>query len=247
MKTESEIGKGHFGKVYKGSYQGKDAAVKILCNRSAENAVIELGGQLAALQHPNIVKYYGFVQDEIIWAVMDFCSNRSLKEFVQKDRDAYPVKKLSQYTQSAADGMAYLESERVIHRNLRMVSLLIDFNMNLKVSDYGWATPADIKKGIRYPIKWTAPEAFSQQKFDSKSDVWSFGVVIYEIFTYGKEPYEGMKGQDIFTEVFQAGARLPVPPDTPNPWNDLMPRCFHLDPDKRPAFAAFGGLSEKVF
>ena len=89
MKTEAEIGKGHFGKVYKGSYQGKETAVKILCNRSAENAVIELGGQLASLSHPNIVKYYGYVQDEIIWVVMDFCVYGSLKGLVLKDGSGF--------------------------------------------------------------------------------------------------------------------------------------------------------------
>ena len=90
VKTEAEIGKGHFGTVYKGSYQGKEAAVKILCNRSAENAVSELGGQLASLSHPNIVKYYGYVQDEIIWVVMDYCANGNLKDLAQKDSSCFP-------------------------------------------------------------------------------------------------------------------------------------------------------------
>ena len=65
-----------------------------------------------------------------------------------------------------------------------------------------------MSQGIRYPIKWTAPEAFSEQKFDSRSDVWSFGVVLYEVFSYGKEPYEGMNATDIFTEVYESQRAL---------------------------------------
>jgi len=236
VQCESEIGKGHFGKTYKGRFQNNDAAIKILHNRSAENAVVDEGGRLASLEHPNVVRYYGFVQDEIIWVVMEYCSKGNLKELLKSDGSSYTPDKLSKFMSGTANGMAHLEGEGVIHRNLRCTSLLVTGNEEIKVSDYGFGTKEDIQMGIRHATKWTAPEAYAQHKYTSKSDVWSFGVVIYEVFSYGKEPYEGMTSDDVFTKVFRDGERLSPPSECTGPWSSVMPQCFHLDANKRPGF-----------
>ncbi|XP_075242192.1 tyrosine-protein kinase CSK-like isoform X2 [Convolutriloba macropyga] len=236
FSTEEEIGKGHFGVVYRGKYKDKAAAIKILYNRSAENAVEKEGGKLAGVDHSCVVKYHGYMQDETIWVIMEFCGRGSLKQILKSHHVA--PDQLSTWLTQAATGMAQLEKESIIHRNLRCRSLLISSDDQCKLSDYGWGTREDIQRSIRHPVKWTAPEVFAQQIYTSKSDAWSFGVVIWEVFSYGNDPYEKMSPSDIFIRVFQDGERLSPPADCRSPWTQIMPECFHLSPEKRPTFAS---------
>jgi len=248
FNVESEIGRGHFGTVYKGTYKDKDAAIKILKNRSAENAVEKEGGRLAGVSHPFVCKYFGYMQDETIWVIMEYCPKGSLLDILQKEKP--PSDKLSKWLAQTSSGMAQLEHEGVIHRNLRCRSLLISADDTCKISDYGWGTKEDIERSIRHPVKWTAPEVFAQQIYTSKSDVWSYGVTVWEVYSYGQEPYEKMRPNDVFVAVFQEGERLSPPAECKSPYSDIMPQCFALNPEKRPTFASInqktGGDSERA-
>lgn len=138
-----------------------------------------------------------------------------------------------------ADGMSYLEEKNSIHRDLAARNVLVGQDYICKVADFGLARvikePFYISEEKKIPYKWSAPEAISHGKFSNKSDVWSFGILLYEIITYGGVPYPAYSNQEVYQQV-TIGYRMPKPPNCPDFLYETMCRCWSAEPAHRPDF-----------
>ncbi|XP_058542215.1 protein-tyrosine kinase 6 isoform X2 [Neofelis nebulosa] len=162
------------------------------------------------------------------------------------DEKTLPVSELVDLASQVAEGMCYLESQNYIHRDLAARNILVGENNICKVGDFGLARliKEDIylSHGRNIPYKWTAPEALSRGLYSIKSDVWSFGILLHEIFSRGQMPYAGMSNHEAFLRV-DSGYRMPCPPESPPAAYKLMLSCWNRDPEQRPCFKA---LREKL-
>ena len=135
-----------------------------------------------------------------------------------------------------AGGMAYLERCRYIHRDLAARNVLVGENLLCKVANFEMAQIIDeALRQVKFAPKWTAPEAALNKKFSIKSDVWSFGIVLYEIITYGRIPYPGMTNAQVLEQV-KNGYRMPRPPGCPDKLYKIMLNCWQEEPESRPTF-----------
>ena len=137
--------------------------------------------------------------------------------------------------------MKYLESQNILHRDLALRNLLVsgeEGNYIVKVSDFGLSRNIDDyykSENINVPVKWTAPEVFEYGKFTVKCDVWSLGIVLWELFSYGAIPYPTMSNEKVFEKV-KNDYRMPAPDNCPNEIYQIMLQCWNNDPQKRPTF-----------
>merc|ERR1712200_361260 len=150
-----------------------------------------------------------------------------------------------------AAGMAYLESQNYIHRDLAARNVLVGDNNVVKIADFGLARlikedEYEARVGARFPIKWTAPEAANYSRFSIKSDVWSFGILLTELITYGRIPYPGMTNAEVLHQV-EHGYRMQAPQGCPPHLYDIMLECWHKDAMKRPTFETLQWKLEDFF
>jgi len=246
LRLLSKIGDGSFGSVSKALWQEKtEVAVKQLKmgNNSVEPFMKE-ALIMMDLQHQNILTLYGVVSDQPIWIVTEYMVNGSLSKFLSygEGRD-FSFMQLLDISLQVSSAMRYLEKKELIHCDLRAANVLVGERNVCKVADFGLTRcinkTFDQNKNERFPIRWTAPEVMEFHKFTLKSDVWSYGVLLYEIFTKGKRPYERLKSSEILDNI-KEGYRLPEPCcfDEPNPKElyQLMKECWDLNLENRPTF-----------
>uniref|UniRef100_A0A8C4S6S7 PTK6 protein tyrosine kinase 6b n=1 Tax=Erpetoichthys calabaricus TaxID=27687 RepID=A0A8C4S6S7_ERPCA len=139
-----------------------------------------------------------------------------------------------------AEGMCYLESRNYIHRDLAARNILVNEYGTCKVADFGLARLIDviyISNAVKIPYKWTAPEAITHGRYSVKSDVWSFGILLFEIISYGQIPYSGK------IYILKTGYRMPPPENCPDIIYKLMLACWNDRPKERPSFKE---LSEQL-
>uniref|UniRef100_A0A8C8GIT4 Tyrosine-protein kinase n=1 Tax=Oncorhynchus tshawytscha TaxID=74940 RepID=A0A8C8GIT4_ONCTS len=208
---------------------------------SAE-AFMEEANLMKTLQHDRLVRLYAVVTKvEPIYIITEYMSNGSLLDFLKSEVGCkVQLPKLIDFSAQIAEGMAYIEKKNYIHRDLRTANVLVSESLLCKIADFGLARVIEddqytAREGAKFPIKWTAPEAINYGSFTIKSDMWSFGVLLYEIITYGKIPYPGMSNGEVMTSV-QRGYRMPRPENCPNELYDIMTSCWKSKPDDRPTF-----------
>uniref|UniRef100_A0A4W5M5H0 Tyrosine-protein kinase n=1 Tax=Hucho hucho TaxID=62062 RepID=A0A4W5M5H0_9TELE len=208
---------------------------------SAE-AFMEEANLMKTLQHDRLVRLYAVVTKvEPIYIITEYMSNGSLLDFLKSEVGCkVQLPKLIDFSAQIAEGMAYIEKKNYIHRDLRTANVLVSESLLCKIADFGLARVIEddqytAREGAKFPIKWTAPEAINYGSFTIKSDMWSFGVLLYEIITYGKIPYPGMSNGEVMTSV-QRGYRMPRPENCPNELYDIMNSCWKSKPDDRPTF-----------
>ncbi|XP_071119659.1 tyrosine-protein kinase STK-like [Haliotis cracherodii] len=246
-KTE-KLGAGYFGEVWKGKLRGKlDIAIKMLKpGRMTVKEFIREARTMNKLRHVRLVQLLAVCTNcEPVLLITEYMANGSLLDFLRRDRRTkLEHTMMLNMTRQIAEGMAYLESRNFIHRDLRAGNILVGEHYDVKVADFGLARVVDdgqyVAGGTRFPIKWTAPEGVLFSKFSIKSDVWSFGILMYEIATSGKEPYAGMRPSEAVDEI-QRGYRLPKPqehwlPEQIDPYYLIMQQCWKYDPVTRPSF-----------
>uniref|UniRef100_A0A7N8X244 Tyrosine-protein kinase n=1 Tax=Mastacembelus armatus TaxID=205130 RepID=A0A7N8X244_9TELE len=231
------IGEGEFGAVYEGEYMGQRVAVKtIKCDVTAQ-AFLQETTVMTKLQHKNLVRLLGVILHKGLHIVTELMSKGNLVNFLRtRGRSVVNSDQLLRFALDVCDGMEYLESKKLVHRDLAARNVLLSDDNVAKISDFG-LTKVDSKASdnAKLPVKWTAPEALKKEKFSTKSDVWSYGVLLWEIFSYGRQPYPKMSLNEVKERV-EGGYRMEAPEDCPPGVYALMRICWEQDPRRRPAF-----------
>nr|XP_031289287.1 protein-tyrosine kinase 6 isoform X3 [Camelus dromedarius] len=239
-----KLGAGYFGEVFEGLWKDKvRVAIKViarddLLHQRMVRAEIQA---MKKLRHKHILALYAVASvGDPVYIITELMPKGSLLGLLRDSDDkALLASELAGITAQAAEGMCYLESQNYIHRDLAARNILVGENNTCKVGDFGLARL--IKEDIylshdhSIPYKWTAPEALSRGHYSIKSDVWSFGVLLHEIFSGGQTPYPGMSNHEAFLKV-EAGYRMPCPSKCPPTTYKLMLCCWHRDPTQRPGF-----------
>ncbi|XP_055543617.1 tyrosine-protein kinase Fer isoform X5 [Wyeomyia smithii] len=241
-----KIGRGNFGDVYKAKLKSsKNTLVAVKTCRMTlpeeqKRKFLQEGRILKQYDHPNIVKLIGIcVQKQPIMIVMELVSGGSLLMFLRKNAATLTQKQLMAMCRDAAAGMRYLESKNCIHRDLAARNCLIGNENIVKISDFGMSREEEeyiVSGGMKQiPIKWTAPEALNFGKYTSLCDVWSYGILVWEIFSRGDTPYSGLSNSRA-RERIDEGYRMPAPENTPPEMYRLMLKCWSYEPENRPHF-----------
>ncbi|KAM9204580.1 cytoplasmic tyrosine-protein kinase BMX [Mergus octosetaceus] len=238
-----ELGSGQFGEVHLGKWKGQyDVAIKMVKEGAmSEDEFTEEAQTMMKLNHPKLVRLYGVCSKLYpIYIVMEYMSNGSLLSYLHSHGKELQPLQLLEICYDVCDAMAFLESCQFIHRDLAARNCLVDSNLTVKVSDFGMTRYVldDLyvsSLGTKFPVKWSAPEVFNYTKFSSKSDVWAFGILMWEVFTLGKQPYELYDNMQVIEKVSQ-GYRLYRPQLVSDITYQIMYNCWHELPEKRPAF-----------
>ncbi|XP_055611513.1 tyrosine-protein kinase CSK isoform X2 [Uranotaenia lowii] len=240
LQLKENIGKGEFGDVMLGILKGEKVAVKVLKDAGrASNKFLAEAGVMTTLEHENLVKFIGLVfHDKYIYLVTEYMSKGSLVDYLRsRGRQHITRRDQINFAFDTCSGMEYLEMKKVIHRDLAARNVLISEECVAKVSDFGLARDerytADISK---LPIKWTAPEALKEGKFSNKTDMWSFGILLWEIYSFGRVPYPRIPLADVVKHV-GSGYKMEAPEGCPPEIYEMMRQAWDLVPDKRPTFA----------
>ena len=239
------IGAGNYIDVWEGLLNEKACiTVKVLKSDSVPvSEFLQEAFLMKNLCHPNLLQIFGICTKEPpYYIITEFMRHGSLLEHLQRAHKTLDLHQLIGMAQQVVQGMAYLEKHNYVHRDLAARSILVGDRMVCKVANFGLTQPArsagcKVNLEIKFAIKWTAPEALLHYKFSIKSDVWSFGVVLYEIVTYGQSPYDGMTNDEVVTKVKQ-GYRMPQPTECSNKFYNIMLKCWREEPENRPAFLA---------
>ncbi|XP_069102517.1 tyrosine-protein kinase Fer-like isoform X2 [Argopecten irradians] len=246
IALEMKIGNGNFGEVYRGIYKANNQTVAVKTCRDTlsedqRKKFLMEGRILKQYDHPNIVRFIGIAaQRQPVMIVMEYVAGGALLTFLRKQGKHQTKKQLTQMCEDAAKGMTYLESKSCIHRDLAARNCLVGDGNVVKISDFGMSREEEeytVSEGLKQiPIKWTAPEALMYGKYTSLCDVWSFGILMWEVFSYGQTPYSGMTNNQARERV-DDGYRMPPPEGTPEPVYKLMLKIWEYDTSKRPHFA----------
>ncbi|XP_057284979.1 ephrin type-B receptor 1 isoform X1 [Pezoporus wallicus] len=263
VKIEEVIGAGEFGEVYKGRLKlpGKReiyVAIKTLKAGYSEKQrrdFLSEASIMGQFDHPNIIRLEGVVtKSRPVMIITEFMENGALDSFLRQNDGQFTVIQLVGMLRGIAAGMKYLAEMNYVHRDLAARNILVNSNLVCKVSDFGLSRylqddtsdPTYTSSlGGKIPVRWTAPEAIAYRKFTSASDVWSYGIVMWEVMSFGERPYWDMSNQDVINAIEQ-DYRLPPPMDCPAALHQLMLDCWQKDRNTRPRFTEIVNTLDKM-
>ncbi|XP_072021732.1 tyrosine kinase receptor Cad96Ca-like [Amphiura filiformis] len=258
------VGHGAFASVHSGEAVGivkKSLATKVAVKMLKEGAsdtdrrdfIKELELYKSLDKHPNIISFFGCcTEGEPMYLILEYAPNGSLQShlsrirtgedgYLQPDVESLSPNDIFAFGSQIANGMEYLASKHCVHRDLACRNVLLGDGMVCKLSDFGLARDMEnenqyeMKSKGRVPVRWMAIESLLQNVYTSKSDVWSFGVVLWELVTFGSHPYPGFSSREVIVQI-QKGYRLPKPKHCSDEMYEMMQSCWRTNPNDRPTF-----------
>ncbi|XP_033114811.1 tyrosine-protein kinase ABL1-like isoform X2 [Anneissia japonica] len=242
---KNKLGGGQYGEVYEAVWKKYTRTVAVKTLKEETMKVEEFMREAAVMKtikHPNLVQLLGAcTREPPFYIVTEFMQHGNLLDYLRdNDQTTLPAIALLHMATQVASAMSYLEEVNFIHRDLAARNCLLGENHLVKVADFGLARIIQgevytAQAGAKFPIKWTAPESLAYNKFSNKSDIWAFGILLWEIATYGASPYPGVELQHVY-EKLEAGYRMERPEGCPGDVYNLMKKCWEWMPVDRPNF-----------
>ncbi|XP_041739288.2 ephrin type-A receptor 3-like isoform X4 [Coregonus clupeaformis] len=261
IAIDKVVGAGEFGEVCSGRLRlpsKKEICVAIKTLKAGytdkqRRDFLSEASIMGQFDHPNIIRLEGVVtRSKPVMIVTEYMENGSLDSFLKKHDAQFTGIQLVGMLRGIVSGMKYLSDMGYVHRDLAARNILVNSNLVCKVSDFGLSRvleddpeAAYTTRGGKIPIRWTAPEAISYRKFTSASDAWSYGIVLWEVMSYGERPYWEMSNQDVIKAVDE-GYRLPPPMDCPAALYQLMLDCWQKERNNRPKFEQIVSILDKL-
>ncbi|XP_034552329.1 ephrin type-A receptor 2 isoform X1 [Notolabrus celidotus] len=265
ISKQKVIGAGEFGEVYRGILKApgrKEVAVAIKTlkpgySEKQRQDFLSEASIMGQFSHQNIIRLEGVVTKckdffKHAMIVTEFMENGALDRYLRDHDGEFASFQLVGMLRGIAAGMKYLSDMSYVHRDLAARNILVNSNLECKVSDFGLSRVLEddpegtyTTSGGKIPIRWTAPEAIAYRKFTSASDVWSFGIVMWEVMAFGERPYWDMSNHEVMKAINEA-FRLPAPMDCPSTVYQLMLQCWLQDRSKRPRFGDIVSLLDKL-
>ena len=248
IDVASVIGNGEFGDVCRGTlkinFRVVSVAIKTLKVSSSEKNKRDFfkeASSMGQFSHENVIYLYGVTLTKPIMIVTPFMENGSLDKFLVSNAETLNLLDLGKICLGVASGMNYLSKRGYVHRDLAARNVLIDSDYTPKIADFGLSRVTqenvyDVKTGGKIPVRWTAPEAILFRKFNMASDVWSYGILMWEVMSFGKPPYGDLDNYALLEQI-QQGYRLEQPDGCPYLLYSLMLKCWDTIPEIRPTFS----------
>ncbi|XP_057655912.1 tyrosine-protein kinase Abl isoform X1 [Diorhabda carinulata] len=251
-----KLGGGQYGDVYEAMWKRYNMTVAVKTLKEDTMALkdfLEEAAIMKEMKHPNLVQLMGVcTREPPFYIITEFMSKGNLLDYLRNgNKDQINAIVLMYIATQIASGMNYLESRCFIHRDLAARNCLVGENHLVKVADFGLARlmrddTYTAHAGAKFPIKWTAPEGLAYNKFSTKSDVWAFGILLWEIATYGMSPYPGVDLTDVY-HMLEKGYRMECPPGCPPKIYELMRQCWQWHANDRPTFKEIHHALENMF
>ncbi|KAA0718960.1 Epidermal growth factor receptor [Triplophysa tibetana] len=250
FKKIKVLGSGAFGTVYKGLWvpEGENVkipvAIKVLREATSPKAnkeILDEAYVMASVDHPHVCRLLGICLTSTVQLITQLMPYGCLLNYIKENKDNIGSQHLLNWCVQIAKGMSYLEERHLVHRDLAARNVLVKTPQHVKITDFGLAKllSADEKEyhadGGKVPIKWMALESILHRTYTHQSDVWSFGVTVWELMTFGTKPYDGIPASEI-AEVLEKGERLPQPPICTIDVYMIMVKCWMIDAESRPRF-----------
>uniref|UniRef100_W5JY52 Receptor protein-tyrosine kinase n=1 Tax=Astyanax mexicanus TaxID=7994 RepID=W5JY52_ASTMX len=250
LKKLRVLGSGAFGTVYKGIWapDGEKVkipvAIKVLRENTSPKAnkeILDEAYVMAGVASPYVCRLLGICLTSTVQLVTQLMPYGCLLDYVRENKDHIGSQYLLNWCVQIAKGMSYLEDVRLVHRDLAARNVLVKSPNHVKITDFGLARLLDIDEteyhadGGKVPIKWMALESILHRRFTHQSDVWSYGVTVWELMTFGMKPYDLIPARDI-PELLEGGERLPQPLICTIDVYMIMVKCWMIDPESRPKF-----------
>ncbi|KAK0403448.1 hypothetical protein QR680_016923 [Steinernema hermaphroditum] len=252
----NKLGGGQYGDVYEGYWKRHDRTVAVKTLKEDAMALHDFLAEAAImkdLRHPNLVQLLGVcTREPPFYIITEYMNRGNLLDYLRKsDQKRLPMPILMSMATQIASGMSYLEARNFIHRDLAARNCLVSDGHLVKVADFGLARfmrddTYTAQQGAKFPIKWTAPEGLAYNTFSTKSDVWAFGVLLWEIATYGMAPYPGVELNNVYG-LLERGFRMDAPQGCPSAVYRLMLQCWNWSPSDRPRFSDLLSSLETLF
>ncbi|XP_075901109.1 tyrosine-protein kinase ABL1 isoform X1 [Nelusetta ayraudi] len=256
ITMKHKLGGGQYGEVYEGVWKKYNltVAVKTLKEDTMEvEEFLKEAAVMKEIKHPNLVQLLGVcTREPPFYIITEFMTHGNLLDYLREcNREEVNAVVLLHMATQISSAMEYLEKKNFIHRDLAARNCLVGENHLVKVADFGLSRlmtgdTYTAHAGAKFPIKWTAPESLAYNKFSIKSDVWAFGVLLWEIATYGMSPYPGIDLSQVY-ELLEKDYRMDRPEGCPEKVYELMTACWRWNPSERPSFAETHQAFETMF
>ncbi|XP_038069370.1 plexin-B-like [Patiria miniata] len=262
LELGETLGQGAFGRVLKAvlhDTSGEDqiVAVKTVQDTSDPKNVVkflEEGLIMKTFDHVNVLGLLGLTFDAVKnpLVVIPFMANGDLKTYLVKKKQTLATSLLMRFASHAALGMSYLAQHKFVHRDLAARNCMVDSDLLVKIADFGlsrdmhesdYYTSGDAQ--AKLPIKWMAPESMERRVYNARTDVWSYGVLLWEIFSKGAKPYPGIPNQDVY-DILKRGQRMDAPKNCPPEIYGIMVRCWQDNPKSRCTFVQVANELEEL-